>query len=142
MISSPNRQDSCCDQASVTPATQTEHDANGVRTLDRQVVRGLHNTNRHHMVDGPAITVSPSRATVADSLPSCRNAVLDAIDRLQQHTGATEFARRDIVAEVQSAGPGFERQTIYRCIRRLTGEEPGGAYNDLEDLGGDRLRVR
>jgi hypothetical protein len=29
-----------------------------------------------------------------------------------------QFARRDIVAEVQAASHSFERQTIYRCIRR------------------------
>lgn len=85
---------------------------------------GLHNTNRHATVDGPTITVSPSRATVADGRPSCRDAVLDAIARLQVSTGGTEFARRDIVAEVQATGVGFERQTIYRCLRRLTGPLP------------------
>ena len=102
---------------------------------------GLHNTNRHDTVDGPAITVSPSRATIADSRPSCRDAVLDAIARLQVRAGGTEFARRDIVAEVQATGVGFERQTIYRCLRRMTGHEPGSAHHDLRDLGNDRLRA-
>ena len=50
------------------------------------------------------------------------------------------FARRDIVAEVQAAGGSFERQTIYRCLRRLTGHEPGCAHRGLEDLGNDQLR--
>jgi hypothetical protein len=82
------------------------------------------------------------RATLTDGRPSCREAVLDAIDRLQQRTGATEFARRDIVAEVQATDAGFERQTIYRCVRRLAGHEPGSAHHDLRDLGNDRLQVR
>jgi len=103
---------------------------------------GLHNTNRHTTVDGPAITVSPTRATMTDSRPSCRHAVLDAIARLQVRTGGTEFARRDIVAEVRSIHAGFERQTIYRCLRRLAGDEPGSAHHDLRDLGNDRLRTR
>jgi len=100
---------------------------------------GLHNTNRHDTIDGPAISVSPVQAKVADSRPSRRTAVLDAIERLHQRIGATEFARRDVVAEVQAAGAGFERQTIYRCIRRLTGQEPGSMYHDLDDLGNDQL---
>jgi hypothetical protein len=37
---------------------------------------------------------------------------------------------------------GFERQTIYRCIRRITGYEPGSAYHDLEDIGSGELRRR
>ena len=100
----------------------------------------LHNTNRHGTVDGSAIAVSPLRAISVDA-PSCRDAVLDAIDRLGDGTGATDFARRDIVAEVQ-AGSRFERQTIYRCIRRMTGGETGSAYRDLEDVGNERLRIR
>jgi hypothetical protein len=103
---------------------------------------GLHNTNRHGTIQGAAITVPPLQAKVADARPSCRNAILDAIDQLHQRTGATEFARRDIVAEVQAVSHRFERQTIYRCIRRMTGHEPGGAHEDLEDLGNDQLRLR
>lgn len=103
---------------------------------------GLHNTNRHHSVEGQPIAVSPIRATVTDSRPNCRQAALDAIDRLQQRTGATKFTRRDIVVEVQATDANFERQTIYRCIRRMTGHEPGSAYHDLRDLGNDRLQVR
>ena len=102
---------------------------------------GLHNTNRHHTVDGPAITVSPLRAKLADERPSCRDAVLAAIDRIGWRTGQTEFARRDIVAEVLATDVGFERQTIYRCLRRLTGNEPGSARHDLRDLG-DLVSVR
>jgi hypothetical protein len=102
----------------------------------------LHNANRHHTVDGPAVTVSPMRATLADSRPSCRDAILDAIARLHVRTGATAFARKEIVAEVRSSGAGFERQTIYRCLRRMAGREPGSAGHDLEDLGNCRLRVR
>jgi hypothetical protein len=102
----------------------------------------LHNANRHHTIDGPTITVSPIRATLTDGRPSCREAVLDAIDHMQHRTGASEFARRDIVAEVRASGAMFDRQAIYRCIRRLTGREPGSAYRDLEDLGDDRLCVR
>jgi hypothetical protein len=103
---------------------------------------GLHNTNRHDTIHGPAITVPPFQAKVADSRLSCRKAVLDAIERLHQRTGATEFARRAIVAEIQATGVAFERQTIYRCLRRLTGHEPGSAHHDLEDLGSDHLRRR
>ena len=36
----------------------------------------------------------------------------------------------DIVAAVQAAGSSFERQTIYRCLRRMTGHEPGSAHHD------------
>jgi hypothetical protein len=103
---------------------------------------GLHNTNRHNTVDGPNITLSPMLATLTDSRPSCRDAVLDAIDRLQQRTSAGEFARRDIVAEVQATDASFEPQTIYRCVRRLAGHEAGSAYHDLRDLGNNRLEVR
>ena len=103
---------------------------------------GLHNTNRHDTIHGPAISVSPLQAKLADPRPSCRTAILDAIGRLQQRSGATEFARREVVAEVHAAGDSFERQTIYRCLRRMTGCEPGSAYHDLEDLGSDRLRLR
>ena len=81
------------------------------------------------------------RATLTDS-PSCREAVIDAIDRLRQRTGATEFARRDIVAEIRATDASFEWQTIYRCLRRMTGHEPGSAHHDLRDLGNDRLRAR
>jgi hypothetical protein len=102
---------------------------------------GLHNTNRHDTIHGPSITVPPLQAKLTDSRPSCRNAVLDAIDRLHERTGATEFARRDVLAEVQATGAGFGRQTIYRCLRRMSGHEPGSVYHDLEDLGSDRLRL-
>jgi hypothetical protein len=101
---------------------------------------GLHNTNRDTTLAGPAITVPPLQAKLADGRLSCRNAVLDAIHELHQRTGATEFARRDIVAEVQAAGTSFERQTVYRCLRRMTGHEPGSAHHDLEDVGDGRLR--
>ena len=104
---------------------------------------GLHNANRHDSVEGQPVVVPPLRATLIDSRPSCRDAILDAIDRLQQRTGATAFARRAIVAEVRkAAGVGFERQTIYRCLRRMTGREPGSAHRDLQDLGNDRLQLR
>ncbi len=102
----------------------------------------LHNANRHDTIHGPRIIVPPLQAKLADPRPSCRNAVLDAINQLHQCTGATQFARRDIVAEVQAADDNFERQTIYRCIRRMTGHEPGSTRHDLEDLGKDQLRVR
>jgi hypothetical protein len=102
----------------------------------------LHNANRHTTINGPAVTVPPLQAKIADYRPSCRTAILDAIDQLHQRTGATQFARRDIVAEVQAAGADFERQTIYRCLRRLTGQEGGGAHRDLEDLGNGQLRLR
>ncbi len=103
---------------------------------------GLHNTNRHDTIHGPAIIVPPLQAKLADARPTCRNAILNAIDRLHRSTGANHFARRDIVAEVQAAGAGFERQTIYRCLRRLTGQEGGSAHRDLEDLGNGQLRLR
>jgi hypothetical protein len=102
----------------------------------------LHNANRHTTINGPAITVPPLQAKLADPRPNCSTAILDAIERLHQRTGATQFARRDIVAEVQAASHSFERQTIYRCIRRMTGHEPGSAHHDLEDLGNDQLRLR
>jgi hypothetical protein len=103
---------------------------------------GLHNTNRHDTIHGPAITVPPLQAKLAEPRRSCRDAILDAIERLQQRTEATEFARSDIVAEVQDTAAGFGRQTIYRCLRRLTGQEPGSAHHDLEDLGMGTLRLR
>jgi hypothetical protein len=103
---------------------------------------GLHNTNRHDTIDGPAITIPPLQAKLADPRPSCRDAVLDAVERLRQRTGAIQFTRYDIVAEVHSSGLGFERQTIYRCMRRLTGHEAGSTYLDLEDLGDEGLRLR
>jgi hypothetical protein len=81
-------------------------------------------------------------AKLTDGRPSCSEAVLDAIDRLVQRTGATEFARRDIVAEVQATDAGFERQTIYRCLRRMTGHEPGSAHRDLQVVDDGRLQVR
>jgi hypothetical protein len=98
--------------------------------------------SRDDTIHGPAITVPPLQAKLADTRPSCRNAILDAIDQLHQRIGATQFARREIVAEVQAASHNFERQTIYRCLRRMAGEEPGSAYRDLEDLGNDQLRLR
>ena len=67
--------------------------------------------------------MSPLRATLADSRPSCREAVLDAIDRLAQRTGTAALARHDIVAEVEKAGVGFDRSTICRGIRRMSGRE-------------------
>jgi hypothetical protein len=93
-------------------------------------------------MDGPAITVPPLQAKLADARPSCRPAILDAINRLHQRTGATVFARRNIVAEVEAADANFERQTVYRCLRRMTGYESGSAYHDLEDLGNGQLRLR
>jgi hypothetical protein len=94
------------------------------------------------VVAGPTLELPPQHATDATRLLSCRDAVLDAIEQLQRRTGATEFARRDIVAQVQASGTRFGRQTIYRCIRRLSGQEPGSPHRDLDDLGNDRLRLR
>jgi hypothetical protein len=90
--------------------------------------------------DDPATTASPMRATFTDSRPSCRDAIRDAIARLRARTGATEFTRRDTVAEVRTAGVSFERQTIYRCHRRMSGQQPGSAHRDLEDVGSGRSR--
>jgi Fe2+ or Zn2+ uptake regulation protein len=70
---------------------------------------------------------------------AANHAVLDAIDRLHQRTDATAFARRDIVAEEQAAGTSFERQTVYRCLRRMAGEEPGSVYRDLKILGNGQV---
>jgi hypothetical protein len=102
----------------------------------------LHNTNRHDTINGPPIRVSPLQAKVADSRPSCRNAILDAIERLHRRTDNVEFTRRDIVTEVQVTGGSFERQTIYRCLRRMAGHELGSAHCDLQVAGNDRLRLR
>lgn len=41
---------------------------------------GLHNTNRHDTIIGPAITIPPLQAKLADPRPNCRRAVLDATD--------------------------------------------------------------
>ena len=101
----------------------------------------LHNANRHDTVYGPSISVSPLQAKLVGTRPSCRNAILGAIDRLHQRTGNVEFTRRDIVAEVQATGADFARQTIYRCLRRISDCEPGSAHHDLVDLGNDRLRL-
>jgi hypothetical protein len=94
------------------------------------------------VVAGPRLEVPAQPATFVKRCLSCRNAVLDAIEQLQNRTGATEFARRDIVAEVQGSGAEFERKTIYRCVRRLSGQEPGSAHRDLDDLGNNWLRLR
>jgi hypothetical protein len=103
-------------------------------------VMPLH-TNTPLVVARPTLELTPQHATDAKGHLSCRDAVLDAIEQLQRRTGATEFARREIVAEVQTSGTGFERQTIYRCIRRLSDHEPGSAHRDLADLGNNRLRL-
>jgi hypothetical protein len=128
----------------ITPAYGVAHaqHVDTVRAPETLVDLALHNANRHDTIPGPAITVPPLQAKLADPRPSCRNAILDAIDRLHQQAGATAFARRDIVAEVQSAGLDFARQTIYRCLRRITGQEAGSVYHDLEELGNDQLRLR
>jgi hypothetical protein len=102
----------------------------------------LHNANRYYSVEGQPIVVSPLRATLVDNRPSCRDAILDAIARLQARTGSTEFTRRDIVTEVQATDATFERQSVYRSLRRMAGREPGSAYHDLWDLGGNRLQLR
>ena len=68
----------------------------------------------------------------------CSSAASIASRWRRMRTGAAEFTRRDTVAEVQATGSGFERQTIYRCLRRLAGHEPGSAHRDLEDLGNDQ----
>jgi hypothetical protein len=112
-----------------------------VRAPETLVDLGLHNTTCHDTINGPPISVSPLQAKVEDSRLSCRNAILDAIDRLHKRTGATQFARRDIVSKVQRTEVRFERQTIYRCLRRMTGHESGSAYHDLDDLGNDHLRL-
>lgn len=103
---------------------------------------GLHNANRSHSVEGQPIVVSPLRATLVDNHPSCRDAILDAIARLQAGTGSTESTRRDIVAEVCDNNATFERRSVYRSLRRMAGREPGSAYHDLWDLGGNRLQLR
>lgn len=101
-----------------------------------------HNANCPDTVDGPAIAVpplqqsSPAGALAAETRFSTRTRGLKA------HTGSTELTRRDIVAEVRAGGAVFDRQTVYRRIRWRTGGEPGSAHRDLEDLGGNRLRVR
>ena len=84
---------------------------------------GLHNTNRHDTIKGPAISVSPLQAKLVDSRPSCRNAILDAIERLHRRTGASRFARCDIVAEVQAPrGSRAAARTSRQRMRR--GRDP------------------
>jgi hypothetical protein len=133
------QRESSCDRPQ---SSSTPNPASSVDGGSTPIEQLLHNTNRHDTINGPAITVPPFQTKVADSRPSCRNAVLDAIERLHQRTGASEFARRDIVAEVQTTDASFERQTIYRCLRRLTGQEHGSAHRDLRDAGNGRLRLR
>jgi hypothetical protein len=68
---------------SVLPAPRWPPRAN-VLVSSGLVGPGLHNTNRYYSVEGQPIVVSPLRATLVDNRPSCRDAILDAIARLQR----------------------------------------------------------
>jgi hypothetical protein len=68
---------------------------------------GARRSTQDHAGAVSAITARCWRRTrggFGRSRPSCRGAVLGAIDRLRRCTAATESARRDIVSEVRASG--------------------------------------
>ncbi len=62
-----------------------------------------------------------------------------AVRRLQ--ADGSGVSRHELVEAVLSSDQDFQRQSVYKALRRMSGREAGAAV-DLEDLGDGLLRLR
>jgi len=78
--------------------------------------------------------------------PTCRDAVLDAIVRLERRRGGNTFALSDIVTETMALDPPFAESTVRTHVTsRMCANAPdhhGTVYADLERVGRGRYRRR
>lgn len=81
----------------------------------------LHDAKRRSVVDGPANTVSPLRAINVGTRPSCKDAALDAIDRLRDGTGVTTPATNGCGSAVDLHKQPASRGSPLRQSGRLHG---------------------
>lgn len=88
-------------------------------------------------VPGPVLRLQARR----HSRRTCRDELLDAAERLRQRSGQDTFARRELLSEVFSSDVGYERQSVYKTMRRMTGQEADAGPPDFEQVGNGRLRV-
>ncbi len=63
------------------------------------------------------------------------------LQRIRARTGAETVLRGEIVSEVLSGAADFQKQSVYKALRRMSGREVGATV-DLEDLGDGLLRFR
>lgn len=77
---------------------------------------------------------------------TCREAVLDAFDRLERRHGRNTFDLADIVTETLAADPSFAESTIRTHVTsRMCADAPahhGTVFADLERVDRGRYRRR
>jgi hypothetical protein len=99
------------------------------------------NTNRpakQLTVSGPAVLV-PERH---HSTPSCAEAVLDACITLVERSGDPVVSITDVLVELDTDGPAYPTDTVYKAIRRLTVDAGVNRFpTGLERLDRHRLIV-
>jgi len=89
------------------------------------------------MVPGPVLRLQARR----HSRRTCRDELLDAAERVRQRTGRDTFTRHDLLSEVFSNDVGYHRQSVYKTIRRMTGQEADAGPPDFEHVAEGLLRV-
>lgn len=102
----------------------------------------FHNANHEALVDGPAVALTPHNVRLRSERGSTlRDKVLSAVARISARTGVETLLRGEVVREVLWSPPGFQEQSAYKALRRMSGRDVGAAV-DLEDLGDGLLRLR
>jgi hypothetical protein len=95
----------------------------------------LHKANHVALAEGPILALTPHNVRLDSERGSTlRDEVLAAIARIRARTGAETVLRGEIVSEVLSGAADFQKQSVYKALRRMSGREVGAAV-DLEDLG-------
>ncbi len=86
------------------------------------------------------------RGSISPVARTCRDAVLDAMARLERRHGSNTFDLADIVAEALAADSRFAESTIRTHVSsRMCADAPdnhGTVYADLERVGRGRYRRR
>jgi hypothetical protein len=77
---------------------------------------------------------------------TCRDAVLEAFDRLERRHGRTDFSLMEVVDEVRVSGSPYKESTVRTHVTsRMCADAPdhhGTTYDDLERLDRGLYRRR
>lgn len=108
----------------------------GQRPVD-QVVMMPPNTNRSRSFPGDPVRVGRHRFTA----PTCREAVVDALDALLLRTGGDTFTVRQVHAEILAAGARYAESTTFKTMQRMKQEPARPPFARLERVGRAGFRV-
>lgn len=90
--------------------------SHSAKTLSQSVEVASHNTNRGAPVDGPRLNVGAT-ATVT-CRPTCRAAIIDAVDRLQRR-GRAQVTAAQVWEAMGGIGAPYRQGTVRRIMHKL-----------------------